>query len=185
MRGTRRSPSAAERDLQGACATHADELYRFARGLLTDPLLAEAAVEAVFLRAWQAAMRSGAHPASRDPGPWPSGDAERRAWLLATATAVVLQLAWERSVQLPEPVRASDDPAGQILRSWQVQEALRQISADHRRAIVETCHLGRSCADVAAELGIPEEMLRSRVYYGLRALRLALEERGWTGCFPN
>jgi RNA polymerase sigma-70 factor (ECF subfamily) len=53
---------------------------------------------------------------------------------------------------------------------------------DHRRAIVETCHRGRSDAEVAADLGIPTETLRSRVYYGLRALRLALEEKGWAEC---
>ena len=34
---------------------------------------------------------------------------------------------------------------------------------------------------VAAELGVPVGTVKSRVYYALRALRLALEEMGWDG----
>ena len=30
-------------------------------------------------------------------------------------------------------------------------------------------------------MGVPEGTLRSRVFYGLKSLRLALEEMGWSG----
>jgi RNA polymerase sigma-70 factor (ECF subfamily) len=46
--------------------------------------------------------------------------------------------------------------------------------------LVETYYRGRPYADVAAELGIPEGTARSRAFYALKALRLALEELGWT-----
>ena len=46
---------------------------------------------------------------------------------------------------------------------------------------METCCRGRPYAEVARELGIPEGTARSRAFYGLRALRLALEEMGWEG----
>ena len=36
-------------------------------------------------------------------------------------------------------------------------------------------------AELAAELGVPEGTIKSRVYYGLRALRNALEELGYEG----
>ena len=36
-------------------------------------------------------------------------------------------------------------------------------------------------AEVAAEAGVPVGTMRSRLYYGLRALRLVLEQREWTG----
>jgi RNA polymerase sigma-70 factor (ECF subfamily) len=64
--------------------------------------------------------------------------------------------------------------------AWQVEEALRRISIDHRTAIVETYYRGRPHAEVASELRIPEGTLRSRIFYGLKSLRLALEEMGWT-----
>jgi RNA polymerase sigma-70 factor (ECF subfamily) len=43
---------------------------------------------------------------------------------------------------------------------------------------VDTYYRGRSCAEVAAEAGIPEGTVRSRLFYGLKSLRLALEEIG-------
>ena len=39
---------------------------------------------------------------------------------------------------------------------------------------------GLSIAQTAAELGIPDGTVKSRLHYGLRALRLALQERGVT-----
>jgi RNA polymerase sigma-70 factor (ECF subfamily) len=45
---------------------------------------------------------------------------------------------------------------------------------------VETYLRDRPCAEVAAEAGVPVGTMRSRLYYGLKALRSVLEERGWT-----
>ena len=56
---------------------------------------------------------------------------------------------------------------------------MRRIGEDHRRVIVETYYRGRPYAEVAEELGVPEGTVKSRVYYGLRALRVVLEEMGY------
>jgi RNA polymerase sigma-70 factor (ECF subfamily) len=47
--------------------------------------------------------------------------------------------------------------------------------------IVEMYYRGRSVAEAAAVLGLPDGTVRSRTFYALRALRVALEERGVTG----
>ena len=52
---------------------------------------------------------------------------------------------------------------------------------DHRRVLVEVYYRARPYAEVARELGVPVGTVKSRVYYGLRALRLALEEMGVEG----
>ena len=65
------------------------------------------------------------------------------------------------------------------LLSWQVEEGLRRLTEEHRVAIVETYYRARPAAEVAASLGVPVGTVRSRLYYGLKALRLALEEMGW------
>jgi len=39
---------------------------------------------------------------------------------------------------------------------------------------------GRPYAEVAQDLGVPPGTVKSRVFYGLRAMKLALEEMGWT-----
>ena len=71
------------------------------------------------------------------------------------------------------------EPFEEALLNWQVEEALRRIGEQHRRVLVETYLRGRPYAEVAAELGVPEGTIKSRVYYGLRALRNALEEMGY------
>jgi RNA polymerase sigma-70 factor (ECF subfamily) len=61
-----------------------------------------------------------------------------------------------------------------------VAEALDSLSRDHRAVIVETYYRGRSVAEAAEVLGVPPGTVKSRCYYALRALKLALAERGVT-----
>lgn len=72
-----------------------------------------------------------------------------------------------------------DGDVDRLLVSWQVEEALRKLSTDHRVVLVETYYRARPYGEVAAELGVPVGTVKSRVFYALRALRLALEELGW------
>ena len=144
-----------------------------ARRSLEDAGLAEEAVQETFLRAWRAAHRYDPELSSL------------RTWLFAIARNVVVDLARSRRVRpRPEVLEIeharSEEPIESVLRSWEIEEGLTRISAEHRRAIVEVYYRGRSSAEVAAEFGVPEGTVRSRLFYGLKALRLALEERGWT-----
>ena len=61
-----------------------------------------------------------------------------------------------------------------------VTDALRSLSPEHRAVLVETYYRGRSVAEAATVLGIPPGTVKSRCYYALRALGLALAERGVT-----
>lgn len=164
-----------DRNLRAAYAAHAGELYGFAMRALGDVTLAEDAVQETFLRAWRAGSRY-------DPAL-----SSLRTWLFTIMRNVIVDLARARasrpalSAEAPrETDPSAADELDQALLAWQVEEALRRISADHRTVLVETQLRGRSYAEVAAALGIPEGTVKSRVYYALKALRLALEEMGWT-----
>jgi RNA polymerase sigma-70 factor (ECF subfamily) len=61
-----------------------------------------------------------------------------------------------------------------------VVDALAALSPEHRAVIVETYYRGRTVAEAAQVLGIPPGTVKSRCYYALRALKLALAERGVT-----
>jgi RNA polymerase sigma-70 factor, ECF subfamily len=160
-------------DVRAAYAAHGAELYRFALRQLGDGGAAQDVVQEVFLRAWRAS-------ASFDPEL-----ASLRTWLFAIARNVVVDEVRRFAVR-PWQRELTDDPAtppeaaadDQLVDAWVVEEALRRISAEHRTAIVQTHLRSRPYAEVAAELGIPVGTLRSRVFYGLKALRLALDEMG-------
>jgi RNA polymerase sigma-70 factor (ECF subfamily) len=161
-----------EAGVRSAYAAHAGELYGFALRSLEDPELAEDAVQDTFLRAWRAGDRFDPELGSL------------RTWLFAILRNVIIDLGRARAArprvgaELPE---LGHEPFEEILLTWQVEEALRRIGEQHRRALVETYLRGRSHAEVAGELGVPEGTIKSRVYYGLRALKNALEEMGYDG----
>ena len=57
-----------------------------------------------------------------------------------------------------------EDRFEQALLAWQIEEAMRRIGDDHRRVALETYFRARPYAEVAAELGVPEGTVKSRVY---------------------
>jgi RNA polymerase sigma-70 factor (ECF subfamily) len=156
-------------------AAHGGELYRFALRSLGDHGLAEEAVQETFVRAWQAADRFDDELGSL------------RTWLFAIVRNVVIDLSRARAVRPPmsrdaapgDTIDLTDDAFDRVLTAWQVEEALRMLSDEHRVALVEVHYRGRAYDDVARELGVPVGTVKSRVFYALKAMRLALEELGW------
>lgn len=162
-----------ERAVARAYQAHGAELYRFALRQLSDETAAQDVVQEVFLRAWRAADRFDPEVASL------------RVWLFAIARNVVVDHIRRATVRpvsstavterhLPEQPRF-DEAA---VDSWLIEEALHRIRPEHRSALVETYLRGRPYAEVAAEQGVPVGTLRSRVFYGLKALRLTMDEMG-------
>jgi len=163
--------TADEAGLHDAFVTHGGELFGFARRALDDSSAAEEIVQETFVRAWRARHRF-------DPGL-----GTLRTWLFAIERNVVIDHARARTIRKTEPLTedlaVDGDDVERAMVGWQVEEAVRRLRADHRQVLLETYYRGRSSKDVAAELGIPEGTVRSRLFYALRSLRLALEEIGW------
>ena len=165
-----------EQGLRAAWEAHADELFAYALRALGDRAAAEEVVQATFLRAWRSA-------ASYDQ------DRPLRPWLFTIMRRLVVDEARTRRLRAAPSDWASGEPAAgflseeraldQVLDAWMLHEALRRIRPDQRTVLVETFYGGRSYAAVARDLDIPEGTARTRAFYGLRALRLALEEMGW------
>jgi RNA polymerase sigma-70 factor (ECF subfamily) len=159
-----------ERDVREAYAAHSGELYGFAMRSLGDSGLAEEAVQETFVRAWRAGERFDPEVGSL------------RTWLFAILRNVVIDLSRARAARprvAEGGIEPSVEPLEQALLAWQVEEALRRIGEDHRRVLLETHFRGRPYNEVAAELGVPEGTVKSRVYYGLKAMRVVLEEMGY------
>ena len=166
--------SADEQVLRLLHDEHAPALWGYAMRLTGgDTGRAQDAVQETLLRAWK-------HPEVMD-----SERGSPRPWLFTTLRNVLID-EWRARKVRPEvvtdevPELASPDHADAAVQSWLVADALRQLSQQHREVLLECYYRGCSVAQAAQRLGIPAGTVKSRTYYALRALRLALEERGVT-----
>ena len=74
------------------------------------------------------------------------------------------------------PEQPIGDASEQVVNRHLVAAALGRLTQEHRDVLRE-CHFrGSSVAQAAHALGIAPGTVKSRTYYALRALRLAIEE---------
>jgi RNA polymerase sigma-70 factor, ECF subfamily len=153
---------------------HAAALWSFVVPLVGgDRVRAQDVVQETMLRAWR-------HPEVLDGVRGPV-----RPWLFTVARHIVVD-EWrrhrtDRDVPLEAGLEtAEDDRTDAVLDTWVVGDALSRLSPAHR-AVLEQCYFqGRTTAEAARVLGVPEGTVKSRAHYALRALRLALQEMGVT-----
>ncbi|MFB9238032.1 sigma-70 family RNA polymerase sigma factor [Plantactinospora siamensis] len=136
---------------------------------------AEDIVQETLLRAWRNAHRLGAQ-----------GQSSLRPWLVTVARRIAID---DHRSQGARPTETYDrdleafaeaDDTERVLRTMTVSDALRALSQPHREILISTYFRGRTVPEAAEELGLPLGTAKSRVYYALRALRTALQERGVT-----
>jgi RNA polymerase sigma-70 factor (ECF subfamily) len=135
---------------------------------------AEDVVQETLLRAWR---HRDALDESRGP---------LRPWLFTVAHHVAIDAYRARAARpaevgdaVLESMPSADDLDARLDRLL-ISDALMALSAEHRGVLVETYYRGRSVAEAAEVLGVPPGTVKSRTFYALRALKLALAERGVT-----
>jgi RNA polymerase sigma-70 factor, ECF subfamily len=165
------APASDEELVRTLYSEHAGPLLRYALHLMSgDRQRAEDIVQETLLRAWQ-------HPKA-------IADRPARPWLFAVARNLAVDSFRARKARPHEvgegalELLSIPDEADRALESWAVADAIRSLRPEHRGVLLETYYLGRSVAEAAVVLGIPAGTVKSRTFYALRALKLALEERG-------
>ena len=86
---------------------------------------------------------------------------------------------WQRSPEIVTgrlPEQPVGDAGEQVVNRHLVSAALGRLTREHRDVLRECHFLGSSVAQAADALGIAPGTVKSRTYYALRALRLAIEE---------
>lgn len=160
-----------ERLLRALYSAHGRQLLAYVERMVGgDRQRAEDIVQETLLRAWQHAADltvEGARP-----------------WLFTVARRLVVDSARRgrsRPMDAAVPIVAdlsTSDEIDAALDACLLADALAALSPAHRQVLVEGFYRGRSTTEIACELHIPLGTVRSRMFYALRALRLALAERG-------
>ena len=173
----------------GNTASHEDTLVRMLYEEHAGPLLmfvlrltggdrqrAEDIVQETLLRAWRNAHRLGAQ-----------GQQSLRPWLVTVARRIAIDDHRSASARPTETYDrelesfpSTSDDTDRVLQSMTVSDALRELSQSHREILIETYFRGRTVPEAAEKLNLPLGTAKSRVYYALRALRTALQQRGVT-----
>ncbi|MDO9380963.1 MAG: sigma-70 family RNA polymerase sigma factor [Nocardioidaceae bacterium] len=162
-------------DVTAAFDAHARALLGFCVNAIGDRGRAEDLLQETFVRAWR---RRDSYDATVG---------SERTWLFAIARHLVVD---ELRTQARRPRvvadltdrqhqasdrRVEDDVEDRL----QLLAALSGLSDEHRQ-VVTAVHLGGSTyAELADRTGTSVATLRTRMHYGLRAMRTALETHGW------
>jgi RNA polymerase sigma-70 factor (ECF subfamily) len=165
--------------MQVLYARHHVRVFRFVVRLVRDETIAEDLISEVFLDVWRQAGRF-------------EGRAAVSTWMLAIARFKALsalrrrpdeELDDQRAATIEDP---SDDPHLALEKkdkSAVLRECLGGLSAEHREIIDLVYYHDKSVEEAAYVLAIPENTVKTRMFYARKRLTELLKaagiERGW------
>jgi len=138
------------------------QLLRTARLILRDEALAQDAVQETFVRAWQ---RVGSLR-DEDPGPWLTR--------IAMNESISVYRRRHRFQALVERFGRRTDGRSEVSPEERLDlgQALDELSAEQRTAVVLHYYQDLSVEDAARALGVPVDTMKSRLKVALRRLRV-------------
>ena len=165
--------------MQVLYARHHVRVFRFVLRLVRDESMAEDLISEVFLDVWRQTGRF-------------EGRSTVSTWLLAIARFKALSALRRRPDEEldEETASAIEDPAddpGTALekrdKSAIIRKCLMGLSAEHREVVDLVYYHEKSVEEVAEIVGIPENTVKTRMFYARKRLAELLKsegiERGW------
>lgn len=165
--------------MQVLFARHHVRVYRFVLRLVSDPTLAEDLISEVFLDVWRQAGRFEARSAVST-------------WLLAIARFKALSALRKKpdaelSEEMAEAIEdTADTPEAALQKKDKgaaLRECLKALSPEHREVVDLVYYHEKSVEEVAEIVGIPENTVKTRMFYARKRLSELLKaagvDRGW------
>ena len=165
--------------MQVLYARHHVRVFRFVVRLVRDEATAEDLISEVFLDVWRQAGRF-------------EGRSAVSTWMLAIARFKALSALRRRPDQELDEETAgaiedpSDDPAAALEKkdkSTMLRKCLTGLSAEHREIIDLVYYHEKSVEEVAEIVGIPQNTIKTRMFYARKRLAELLKtagiDRGW------
>lgn len=173
--GSASAVSPEERALRDLYLEHGPALYSYVLRMLDwDTHRAEDILQETLLRCWSNGNLADAEGMAVRP------------WMFRVARNLVIDA---HRTRMARPLEISDttwlgdmhaevDDIERMLSSIVLHKALETLTPAHREVLRATFFADRTTQQAAQDLGIPRGTVKSRVYYALRSLRLALRELG-------
>ena len=165
--------------MQVLFARHHVKVYRFVLRLMHDEMAAEDVISEVFLDVWRQANRF-------------EGRSAVSTWLIAIARFKALSmLRRKREDGLDEEAAeaiedAADNPelsVAKLDKGERLRKCLGSLSPEHREIIDLVYYHEKSVEEVAKIVGIPQNTVKTRMFYARKKLgelcRVAGIDRGW------
>jgi RNA polymerase sigma-70 factor, ECF subfamily len=150
---------------------YAGRLYRYGLQALGDAGLAEEVVQECFVRLW------------RNAGQFDATRGSVAAYLVVIGRSVAADVRKRPSSRPLEQLEEArlppqTDSVDEILSGLVVREAVDSLSPAHRQVLV-LAEAGLTQSQIAARLELPLGTVKTRTFHALRALRTALDHKGF------
>jgi RNA polymerase sigma-70 factor (ECF subfamily) len=127
----------------------------------------------------ESVVKETLYRAAQEPGGYPRSPTAVRPWLVLSALSVLHD--GERHAPAGHddrpsvPERPAPKPAAAVPATT-IVAAMAELPSQQRVLIAELFYKGTSLEAAAADRDVPVETLKSRLYYAMRALRVALDQ---------
>ena len=150
-------------------------IFRFLVRVVKNQAIAEELLNEVFLSVWQNAQR---YEGRSEPMTWMLSIAHNKAISTLRKKTEVLGVADEAVRNLVADDDTPDIAAQKHDKSAKIRACMAELSVDHRTILDLVYYQEQSVAEVAEVLGIPENTVKTRMFYARKKLSELLRERG-------
>jgi RNA polymerase sigma-70 factor, ECF subfamily len=155
-------------------ARHNVRVFRFVLRMVGNDAVAEDLVSEIFIDVWN---HAGRFEARSQVTTWILGIARHKA-LSHLRCRAVDQLDVDTLALMPDPADSPEEIAQRQDRSAILQDCIKQLSPQHREVIDLVYYHEQSLDQVARIVGVPENTVKTRVFYARKHIAEMMAARG-------